>query len=170
MSPPQVFLLDANVFMEAARRYYALDIAPGFWDALIEHARNGRVRSIDKIKGEIDRGKDNLKRWANGSFSEWFDSTNQQDVIDAYSNLMIWAQRETQYTAAAKAEFASSPDGWLIAYASAKGCVVVTHEQYDSEIKKKIKIPNACRGVGVRYTNTFHMLRELGVRLNFPST
>lgn len=33
---PTCYLLDANVLMEAARRYYAFDIAPGFWQALIQ--------------------------------------------------------------------------------------------------------------------------------------
>jgi len=31
-----VYVLDANVFIEAARRYYAFDIAPKFWDTLIQ--------------------------------------------------------------------------------------------------------------------------------------
>ena len=31
----QGHLLDANVFIEAAKGYYAFDIAPPFWEALI---------------------------------------------------------------------------------------------------------------------------------------
>jgi hypothetical protein len=30
-----VYVLDADVFIEASRRYYAFDIAPKFWDSLI---------------------------------------------------------------------------------------------------------------------------------------
>lgn len=43
------YVLDANVFIEAARRYYAFDLAPAFWRALIKHAIQGRVLSIDRI-------------------------------------------------------------------------------------------------------------------------
>ena len=169
MSPPKVFLLDANVFIESAKRYYAFDIAPGYWVALIKYAGDGPVRSIDKVKDEIDRGKDNLKTWVNRNFYLWFESTNQQDVLNAYSTVMTWAQSQSQFTADAKAEFARNADGWLIAYALAKGCVVVTDEQFNSEIKRRIKIPNACIGAGVPYMGTFGMLRDLGVRLHFPS-
>lgn len=45
--PP--YVLDANVFIEAARRYYAFDLAPRFWESLEHHAANGRVRSIDRV-------------------------------------------------------------------------------------------------------------------------
>ncbi|MFA5416811.1 MAG: DUF4411 family protein [Methanoregula sp.] len=169
MSPPKVFLLDANVFIESAKRYYAFDIAPGYWVALIKYAGDGPVRSIDKVKDEINRGNDDLTKWVNRNFHVWFESTNQQDVLDAYSTVMTWAQSQSQFTADAKAEFARNADGWLIAYALAKGCVVVTDEQFNSEIKRRIKIPNACIGVGVPYMDTFDMLRDLGVRLQFLS-
>jgi len=166
MSPPKVFLLDANVFIEAAKRYYALDIAPGFWVALIKHAQKGHLRSIDKIKGEIDKGKDDLKTWVNGNFPQWFESTNQQNVITDYATVMAWAQSERQFTDAAQAEFASNADGWLIAYAMANGCVLVTEERYNPDIRRRIMIPNVCKGVGVPYMDTFEMLRVLGVKLN----
>ena len=52
MSPMRVFLLDANVFIEAAKRYYAFGIAPGYWDALIKHAGAGRCKKYrqDKVR------------------------------------------------------------------------------------------------------------------------
>lgn len=60
------FVLDANVFIEAARRYYAFDLAPGFWESLIHYAKNGRIRSIDRVKQELERGKDQLAEWGQG--------------------------------------------------------------------------------------------------------
>lgn len=56
-----VYFLDSSVFIEAARRYYAFDIAPGFWQALITFARKEMVRSVDRVKKEMDRGNDDLK-------------------------------------------------------------------------------------------------------------
>ncbi|MCL4458789.1 MAG: DUF4411 family protein [Chloroflexi bacterium] len=161
-----VYLLDANVFIEAARRYYAFDIAPRFWEQLIEHAESGQVQSIDRIKVEIDRGKDDLKQWANGSFHQWFESTGHDDVVQAYRQVMTWAQGQSQFTDAAKAEFASAVDGWLIAYAKARGCVIVTLERFDANVRRRIPIPNVCRAFNIRYIDTFEMLRALGVKLS----
>lgn len=47
------YLIDANIFMEAARRYYPLDFAKPFWDGLLTFAQQGKVISIDKVLSEI---------------------------------------------------------------------------------------------------------------------
>jgi len=79
-----VYVLDANVFIEAARRYYAFDIAPPFWDILLQHAENGVIESIDWVKKELEKGKgkegeeDELARWANAKFSHAFCSTDER--------------------------------------------------------------------------------------------
>ncbi len=65
MSSSQVFLLDSNVLMTAARQYYAFDIAPCFWTSLSHHAGNGELRSIDRVRDEINRGNDELVVWTN---------------------------------------------------------------------------------------------------------
>jgi len=159
------YLLDANVFMEAARRYYAFDIAPSFWQALVQLAQDGQVRSIDRVKKEIERGKDELKAWAKGTFHPWFASTNDEDVIRAYRRVIAWVNAQDQFKRAAKAAFADGSDGWLIAYAIAKRGVIVTHEQFHPTIKRKVPIPNVCQPFDIQYVDTFKMLRALGVRL-----
>lgn len=50
------YVLDANVFIEAAHRYYAFDLVPRFWDSLLHHAEDGVIGSIDRVKQELDRG------------------------------------------------------------------------------------------------------------------
>lgn len=66
-SPP--FVLDTNVFIEAAKRYYAFDIVTVFWDELITQERGGRIRSIDRVKDELDHCRDALTQWANGKLT-----------------------------------------------------------------------------------------------------
>ncbi|MGQ9780151.1 MAG: DUF4411 family protein [Firmicutes bacterium] len=161
----QIYLLDANVFIEAAQGYYAFELAPGFWQALLYHAVNGRIQSIDRVKDELQRINDELKDWVNGDFHVFFVSTDQPDVIEAYRKIMEWVDRSSQFLAAAKAAFAKDADGWLVAYAMAKSCVVVTHEQFSPETKRRVPIPNMCKAFGVPYVNTFQMLRDLGVKL-----
>ena len=63
MASARVFLLDANVFIEAKRRYYAFDLCPGFWDCLIWHHGAARIQSIDRVRQELERGGDDLSDW-----------------------------------------------------------------------------------------------------------
>ena len=165
MTGARLYLLDANVCIQAARHYYAFDIAPPFWAALIAEAAKGRVRSIDRVKDEIDKGNDDLEDWANDSFREWFESTDSEDVVAAYGEIILWASQQDQFTEAAKADFASVADGWLVAYARARGCVIVTLEVFDPNVKRRIPIPNVCEAFGVDYVDTFGLLRALGVTL-----
>lgn len=125
---------------------------------LIDHANNGLVLSIDRVKVELERGKDELAEWASGSFHEHFASTEEEDVIAAYRRIMVWSQGQAQFTPGAKAEFARVADGLLVAYALAKVCIVVTHEQFNLEAKARIKIPNVCQAFGVQYIDTFQMM------------
>jgi hypothetical protein len=160
--PP--FVLDADVFITAMRDYYAFDLAPGFWQSLIYHAGNGRILSIDYVKRELEKGKDQLAQWAKNDFSDAFISTDEEDVKESYGEIMTWVQGQNQFSDAAKAEFARGADGWLVAYAKAKGCIVVTLEAINPDIKRKGPIPNVCQAFNVQFVNTFVMLRRLGVQ------
>ena len=59
MTSNTIFIPDANVFMEASRRYYAFDIAPPFWEALSVHIKNQHIIIIDRIMSEIKKEKMN---------------------------------------------------------------------------------------------------------------
>jgi uncharacterized protein DUF4411 len=167
VSVPPRYLLDANVFIEAVRRYYAFDLVPAFWQALIDLASAQRVLSIDRVKRELENQEDDLAQWARDSFHPYFVPTSDADIIDAYAQVMAWAQSQRQYSAAAQAEFADgrNADAWLVAYASVRRCTIVTHEQPAPDSRNHIKLPDACRPFGVACTDTFGMLRALGVRL-----
>lgn len=168
MNQPHVFVLDANVFIEAARRYYAFDIAPAFWNALLDWAQKGHIVSIDRVKDELARLNDEVAEWARGQFHEYFASTMDEEVIDAYRQIIQWAYAQAQFKESAKAEFAraDNADAWIVAYALAKRAIVITHEQFKPDIKRKIPIPNVCRAFSVPYMDTFEMLRQLGVRFS----
>lgn len=86
-------------------------------------------------------------------------------MIAAYREIIAWVQDNAQFTNAAKARFADDDDGWLVAYAKAKNCIVVTHEVVRPEAKNRVMIPNICQQFDVPFVNTFDMLRALGVRI-----
>lgn len=164
MTSNDEYVLDASVFIQAARRYYAFDLAPKFWNSLIENAANGRICSIDRVLGELKRGKDDLTRWATDRFDHAFVSTDQADVIQNFGDVMIWVNGHSQFRNEAKADFARGADGWLVAYAMTTNCVVVTEERLNPDIRRRVPIPNVCNEFDVLSLNTFELLRKLGVR------
>lgn len=166
MTDNVVFVLDANVFIEAARRYYAFDLAPKFWESLIQYAESGHILSIDRVMQELERGQDELAAWVKRDFSQGYASTDEDSVISCYGDIMTWVQGRNQFSDAAKADFASGADGWLVAYANVNDYVVVTHEVLNPEIQRKVPIPNVCQEFNVQPVDTFEMLRQLGVRFS----
>ncbi len=160
-NPAQIFLLDANVFIEAYRRYYSFDICPGFWECLMHHHHESVIFSIDRIKDEVKTG-DDLGKWVKDSAQKsLFFSTEEPEVSRQYSAIMQWVQASSQFRGEAKAEFAQIADGWLVAFAKARSWTVVTHEVYDPSIKKKVPIPNICKEFNVACVDTFAMLRAV---------
>lgn len=164
--PPAVYLLDTNVFVEAHRRYYALDLCPGFWDCLAHHCQTPRLLSIDRVKDEITGG-DALAVWAEQAPHALFVSTAQQAVVSRYAEVMTWVHENPQFRPEAKAEFARGADGWVIAYAEVHGLTLVTHEAFDPNARKRVPIPNVCRQFGVPTEDTFAMLRRLEVQFGW---
>jgi len=164
MTSALTYVLDANVFMQAAREYYAFEIAPIFWESLKNKASSGRVLSIDRVARELSAGKDELAQWAENEFSRAFARTDTTDVVRAYTNIVEWVHAQKQFKEAEKAKFCGGSDGWLIAYAKVRDYVVVTQEQEVPKDSHKVKIPNVCRAFNVPFVDTFGMLRDLGIR------
>jgi hypothetical protein len=98
----QSYVLDSNVFIQAANQYYAFDLVPSFWEGLVWHADRGRVLSIDRVSQELTKGQDELWSWARDHFSSAFASTNEKNVIEVYGDIMKWAKEQTQFTVAAR--------------------------------------------------------------------
>lgn len=167
MDNTKKYVLDANIFIEAHQTYYAFDLAPSFWEKLIYSAEKEKLISIDKIREELKNGNkgDKLSDWISNHFHEWFESCADDKVYQCYGKIMDWAQNSDHFNDSAKEEFARSADAWVVAYAKAHNYTVVTHESYDQNIKKRIKIPNVCETFGIPYTNTFTMLRNLNIKI-----
>jgi hypothetical protein len=166
------FALDANVFIQAHRRYYGFDICPGFWTCLLHHARAERLCSIDRVRKELLAGgkEDALESWVkSGSIPKtFFASTSSQDVAEHFTSIMQWVH-ESDFKNEAREEFARVADGWLVAYAAAHRCTVVTLEEFNPKNKKKVLIPNVCRQFRVDCINTFQMLRALETQLDWKA-
>lgn len=156
-----MYLLDSNVFIEAKNRYYAFDLVPGFWEWLDSASDAGVIGSIDQVRHELTRGTDDLSKWASGR-PDVFRPADEL-VVKKLAELSVWANG-AGYTSAAVSEFLSVADYYLVAHAAAYGDTVVTHEQPQAAAKKRILIPNACIAMGVKYCDTFTMLRSGSVQ------
>lgn len=168
MTKPVRYLLDANAFIQAKRSYYAFDLCPGYWKALLAHHGAGRLCSIERVKDELLAGGDELADWAKKTVPDgFFVSSAETEVASWFGKMMGWVQSQTQFLPAAKADFATKADGWLIAYAKAHGLKLVTLEKPNPAVKKKVPMPNVCDAFGVQYEDTFDMLRALSVKFDW---
>lgn len=151
------YLLDANVFIAAKNLHYGLDFCPAFWDWLVAGHDDGAVFSVEKVSDEIQAGADELSTWAAALPPAFFLSPDAS-VIPSLAAVSNWAT-SNQYEPAAIATFLQVADYYLVAQALAGGHTVVTHEQ-PSPSTRRIKIPNACLGLGIKFVTPFDMLRR----------
>jgi hypothetical protein len=151
------YLLDANVFIQAKNLHYGLDFCPAFWDWLIDNNRNGQVFSIDKVADEISAGADELTEWMHEQGNELFRKTDTH-IATQFGPVSSWATSQ-HYEPAAINTFLQVADFYLIAHALADEHIVVTHEVPANAVKR-IKIPNACIGLGLRFMTPYEMLRR----------
>lgn len=75
--------------------------------------------------------------------------------------MSAWANSQS-YAPQAVAQFFSVADYWLVAHALARGYTVVTHETSQPESKRRIKLPDACMGVGAAWTSPYQLLEDEG--------
>ncbi|WP_165242637.1 DUF4411 family protein [Corynebacterium lizhenjunii] len=161
-----MYLFDANVFIDANRRYYPLDIAPSFWTWLDEQFQMQRVASISSVYDELKRMEDSLTSWAQRPQLQGAWLPPNAAAIENATELVEWAKNpESSFQERAIEEFAASADLWLIAQAAAGQHTIVTHEQSSPNAKRKIFIPDAAVQLGVPCANPFDVFRQLGLHL-----
>jgi len=157
------YLLDADVFIRAKNLHYGLDYCPAFWDWLIREHQAGKVFSIEKVSDEINAVNDELSDWAAALDDAFFEEPDE-NTLDALGTVSQWATSHTfangqRYTPAAVSTFLQIGDYYLIAQALSGRHIVVTHEVPANSVNK-VKIPNACLGVRVKYMTPYEMLRK----------
>ena len=159
------YLIDSNIFITAHRLLYPFDIAPGFWEQIIEKASE-KIIIIEKVNNEIIRGGDQLTKWYIENKDKFSVLTIPEGpVIETYSRIINSINDNEQYKLSAKEEFASVADSWLCAYGLAYDYTIVTNEKYSANSKKKILIPNVCYEFNINYIDLLKFMRETGFRL-----
>ena len=151
------YLLDSNVFIQAKNLHYGFDFCPAFWSWLETSNATGKVASIEKVADELYAGEDELSSWAEARGRAFFLPADDA-VVPAFGEVSSWANGQA-YEPAAISTFLQVADYWLVAHAKAHAYTVVTHE-VPADTARKIKIPNACIGLGLTCISPYEMLRR----------
>lgn len=150
------YLLDADVFIRAKNLHYGFDFCPAFWDWLIDQNAAGTVFSVEKVGDEVKAIADELSNWAAARGSGFF-LRPDASVAPALAAVSAWAWGQ-RYEPSAVSTFLQVADYYLVSQAHAGGHTVVTHE-VPAASPRKIKIPDACLGLGIKCMTPYEMLR-----------
>jgi len=161
-----MYLLDANVFIQAKNLHYGFDFVPAFWDWLIRESEAGTVASIEKVADELRAGGDDLSDWAEARGERFFLAPDAP-VIPALRQVSVWASGQ-DYDPAAISTFLKVADYWLspMRWHTA---ISLFHMRYRPP-RAGSKIPNACIGLGLRCITPYQMLRQEGARFVLAGT
>lgn len=169
-----LYILDTNTFITAKNTFYAYDIVPSFWSTLLGMFKTGKVKVIDAVADEIADGKDDLTEWFGENIKKSADDIGDAYVIQVkqngtvlqnYQDIANLVVQNTQYKESEKARFLSRADPWLIAAGKALNATIVTQEVLSGEGTRKVKIPDICQQVGVKYVNLYDMMRAVGIKI-----
>jgi hypothetical protein len=158
-----VYWLDTNTYIEAKNRYYAFDVAPGFWQWLDMSAEAGLIRSPDAVRKELIRGKDDLAAWVKSRKPPGLFTRPDNAAQEAYR--AVAEHVYNSYDQPNSQAFLSGADPWLIAHALSTSGFVVTHENFVGPTSRQTKIPNVCSHFNLQWTNIFEVARKLGLKL-----
>src|SRR5262249_38724898 len=134
-----------------------------FWTWIEQQHRAGRVYTVQRVADEVLAGGDELADWMTAQPAS-FRLPARPDNQPALQTVSQWAAG-AGYHQAAVATFLQAGDYYLVAQALSHGFTVVIQEAPDPVVsKKRIKIPDACKAVGVSWPTPFAMLRTEGAR------
>jgi len=162
-----LYVIDSNFFIQAHRDIYPLDVAYSFWNKIKQLAFEGKIVSIDKVKDELFDKNDALEAWCKENLpDDFFKDTSS--IMNEYSQVSAWVvSKSSHYLPAAINEFLSADeaDAFIIAYVlnDRDNRILVTQETSEPNRKSKIKIPEPCNELSIRYIKAMEMFRELGV-------
>lgn len=170
MMTEEIFLVDSNSFMTPYRLYYAFDLVPAYWNALVEHIKSGRIVVLDMVKLEIDKGEDDLSKWLSEADGLSVILHVNEQTINKYQQVLQHVASSGFYKESAIEIWAqgSVADPWLIASAAANGYTLVTEENATSGLTTKnkqraAKIPDVAKKFNVTTINIYEMMRRLGI-------
>lgn len=132
-----IYLLDANVLIDANRDYYPIDRVPEFWAWLVHQGEADSVKIPLEIYEEVKDGNDQLAQWA------------KEDNTEAALLL------------------GEAADPTLALTDVVNRTIVTTEVSKPGRVRLNRHIPDVCDTFGIRCRNTFEFVRELDFSTNW---
>jgi predicted nucleic acid-binding protein len=157
------YCLDANVLIQAWQKYYNPKFCPNYWEILIELGKQEKIFIPELVYGEITGTEDDLSAWLKTS------KIPIQKINEPIQNClkMIYEKNKIHERLVDNTKGRSLADPWVIAHAIYESATVVTKEEKVTALNsQKIKIPNVCDNMGVRWINDFQFVEEVGIRFS----
>jgi hypothetical protein len=158
--PQQNYCLDANVLINAWNKYYSPRFCPDYWKLLDHLGEQARIFLPQMVFEEITRTEDDLCNWLKSSKIPVHSIT--EPVAQCLKE--IYAADPLHVYLVDNTKQRSLADPWVIAHALHEGACVVTKEEKVTAVNSaRIKIPNVCDNMKVRWINDFQFVEELGI-------
>ena len=157
-----LYLLDANVLIDADRDYYTIHRVPPFWEWLLEQAEATRIKIPLEMYEEVLRGQ--------GDLPNWLRENRTVMVLEESADLVLVQDALARYADDLKDEEVDKigRDPFLIAYALAdpgRRCVVTTESSKPTKQRANRRIPDVCADLNLMSCHTFELLRLLDFRI-----
>lgn len=165
-----LYLLDANVLIDANRDYYPISRVPEFWDWLAHVGEGGFVKLPLEIYEEVKDGKDDLATWAKSGNVEAALLLGEEVEVPLVSKI-INEGYAPDLTDDEVEKIGRDP--FLIAYAlvvPAERCVVTTEASKPRRIRANRHLPDVCSDFGLACCNTFELVRALNFSTAWTAT
>lgn len=157
------YCLDANVFIQAWQKYYNPKFCPDYWKILIELGKNGKIFISEMVYEEITRTDDDLTKWLKASKIPVEKIT--ESVAKCWKNILAANPEHQKLVDNIRGR--SLADPWVIAHAMDKSATVVTKEHKETSLNsRRIRIPNVCDNMGVKWMDDFKFVSELNIKFS----
>lgn len=157
------YCLDANVLIQAWQKYYNPRFCPDYWNILIELGKRDKIFIPELVYEEIIRTEDDLTKWLKAS------KITIKKITEPLTICLqkIYAADPLHRNLVDNINGRSLADPWVIAHSIHENSIVVTKEEKIIALNsKRIRIPNVCDNMGVRWINDFQFIEELDIKFN----
>jgi len=161
------YCLDANVLIQAWQKYYNPKFCPDYWNILNELGKQDRIFIPELVYEEIIRTEDDLSKWLKAS------KIPIKKISEPVTICLqrIYSSGPIHKNLVDNTKARSLADPWVIAHSIHENATVVTKEEKVTALNtNKIKIPNVCDNLGVRWINDFQFIDELDIKFHCSLT
>ena len=162
-----LYLLDANVLIDANRDYYPIGRVPEFWHWLRYKGERAQVKVCLEVYEELRAGNDELSEWSKAPEVEAALLLDEEAAPTSVSRVV-----DDGYAADLTDDEVEKlgRDPFLVAYAIADPgarYVVTTERSKPTKQRANRHLPDVCRDLGVPCCDTFVFVRSLDFKTSW---